>query len=416
MCFRAYEAEKDKDAIHRIWYETGWIESGHERQMDLFVEAGRSWVADVNGGAECLVLTAPGTVRYVDTDLTMSCVTAVTTSRVARKQGFAAGLTARAIAADVADGALISALGMFEQGFYNRLGFGTGGYEHLVSFAPAALRVGGRGSGAARPRVPRRITPDDWEMVHANRLRRHRGHGACNLESADLTRAEMLEHKNGFGLGFADGPDGALSHHLWGSAPSDVESGPYRVEWLAWETPAQLLELLGLIKNLGDQVALIRIREPAGVQLQDLLDKPFARYTVSEGSKFENRAKAIAYWQMRICDLPQCLARTKLGPQEARFNLRLTDSIEGFLPDDAPWRGTGGDYVVTLGPSSGAEHGSDTALPTLAATVNAFTRLWLGVRPATGLSLTDDLDGPRELLEQLDAALRLPDPHPDWDF
>jgi hypothetical protein len=58
----------------------------------------------------------------------------------------------------------------------------------------------------------------------------------------------------------------------------------------------------------------------------------------------------------------------------------------------------------------------DTGLPTLIATVNAFTRLWLGVGPATGLSFTDDLDGPRDLLVQLDHALRLPDPHPDWDF
>ncbi|MHC4827771.1 MAG: GNAT family N-acetyltransferase, partial [Planctomycetota bacterium] len=190
MCFRVYDVEKDKDAAHRIWLETGWIEPGHERQMDLFIEAARSWVAEMNGEAECLVNTAPGTVRYLDTDLPMSGVTGVTTSRVARKQGYAARLTAKAIAADAEEGALVSALGMFEQGFYNRLGFGTGGYEHLVSFAPAALRVGGQ----ARPRVPRRITPDDWEMVHANRLRRHRGHGACNLNAPDLTRAEMLEH------------------------------------------------------------------------------------------------------------------------------------------------------------------------------------------------------------------------------
>ncbi|MHC4319941.1 MAG: GNAT family N-acetyltransferase [Planctomycetota bacterium] len=412
MCFRAYDPDKDKEAVHRIWHETGWLETGHERQMDLFVEAGRSWVAEVNGAAECLVINAPGTVRHLEADLPMSCVAAVTTSRVARKQGFAARLTAKAIAADAADGALVSALGMFEQGFYNRLGFGTGCYEHLVWFNPAALRVGGR----ERPRVPRRITTDDWEMVHANRLRRFRGHGACNLEPADTTRSEMLVHKNGFGLGYTDGPDGELTHHLWASAREGVEFGPYRVEWLAWQTPQQFHELMGLVKNLGDQVALIRIREPAGVQLQDLLDKPFARSTVSEGSKFESRAKAIAYWQMRICDLPGCLAQTSLVSGDARFNLRLADPIEGFLAEGAPWRGVGGDYVVTLGGACGAERGTDAGLPTLTATVNAFTRLWLGVRAASGLRLTDDLDGPPALLEQLDHVLRLPEPHPDWDF
>jgi hypothetical protein len=412
MCFRVYDPEKDSDAVHRIWHETGWIEAGHEPQMDLFIEAGRSWVAMIDGEAECLVNTAAGTVRYLDADLPMSCVTGVTTSRIARKQGYAARLTAKSIAADAEEGALVSALGMFEQGFYNRLGFGTGGYEHLVSFAPAALRVGDE----ARPRVPRRLTSDDWEMVHANRLRRHRSHGACNITSPSFTRAAMAEYKNGFGLGFTDGPDGALSHHLWGSVPGDVESGPYRVEWMAWQTPEHLLELLGLIKNLGDQVALVRIREPAGVQLQDLLDKPFARYTVTEGSKYEARAKAIAYWQMRICDLPGCLAQTKLGTGDARFNLRMTDPIERFLPDDTSWRGAGGDYVVTLGAACGAERGHDAGLPTLTASVNAFTRLWLGVGPPMGLRFTDDLDGPMDLLQQLDHVLRLPDPHPDWDF
>ena len=80
------------------------------------------------------------------------------------------------------------------------------------------------------------------------------------------------------------------------------------------------------------------------------------------------------------------------------------------------WRGSTGEYVVTLGKSSGAERGSDESLPTLKTTVNAFTRLWLGVRPATALSYTDDLETPAELLEALNEVLRLPAPHPDWDF
>jgi hypothetical protein len=48
--------------------------------------------------------------------------------------------------------------------------------------------------------------------------------------------------------------------------------------------------------------------------------------------------------------------------------------------------------------------------------VNAFSRLWLGVRPASGLAVTDDLAGPSALLEQLDRVLLLPEPKPDWDF
>jgi len=60
--------------------------------------------------------------------------------------------------------------------------------------------------------------------------------------------------------------------------------------------------------------------------------------------------------------------------------------------------------------------GRDPGLSTLTASVNAFTRLWLGVRPARGLAVTDELSGPPALLEELDWLLRLPDPKPDWDY
>ena len=99
-----------------------------------------------------------------------------------------------------------------------------------------------------------------------------------------------------------------------------------------------------------------------------------------------------------------------------RFNLALHDPIERFLDEGAPWRGISGDYVVALGPHSGAELGRDETLPTLTCSVGAFTRLWLGVRPATGLAVTDELEGPEELLRELDGVLRLPEPKLDWDF
>ena len=104
------------------------------------------------------------------------------------------------------------------------------------------------------------------------------------------------------------------------------------------------------------------------------------------------------------------MAKTRLDGPTARFNLVLKDPIEKYLDADAPWRGLSGEYVITLGPESSAEPGADPALPTLTASVGAFTRMWLGVRPATGLAVTDDLDGPPELLSALDRTLRLPVP------
>ena len=78
---------------------------------------------------------------YLEEDLRLSVVTGVTTSRVVRKQGLAGRLTAEVIAAAVEEGAQVSALSMFEQGFYDRLGFGTGGYEHMIRFDPADLNI-----------------------------------------------------------------------------------------------------------------------------------------------------------------------------------------------------------------------------------------------------------------------------------
>jgi len=162
MNFRPYDAKKDREAIHRIWREVGWMdwmedEKKEKEAADLHIGAGRAMVCEVNGSAECLALTAPATIRYLVEDLPMCALTAVTTGRVVRKQGIASRLTALSLALDAAEGALVAALGMFDQGYYDRLGFGSGSYVHWVKFDPAQIKV------KMRHRVPSRLTPDDWE-------------------------------------------------------------------------------------------------------------------------------------------------------------------------------------------------------------------------------------------------------------
>lgn len=409
MTFRPYDPERDKEAAPRIWQECGWLGKDDAEWLDRLIGCSRALVGEIHGEAECLVLTTPGTVRYLREDLSLCAVTGVTTSRVARKQGLAGRLTAKAVAESAAEGALVAGLGMFEQGYYNQFGFGTGCYEHVMKFDPAHLIV------PTRARPPRRITPGDWQAAHAARLGRLRGHGAVNLTPPDVTRCEMQWTENGFGLGYFDGPDGELSHYLW-SGTDDVEEGPYDILWMAYRTPEQFLELMAVIQSWGDQVHLVKMQEPPGIQLQDLIRQPLKHRRVTERSRFEAVMHAPAYWQMRICDLEGCLARTHLRGEETRFNLRLHDPIERFLEEDVPWRGITDEYIVTLGPESHAVRGRDDALPTLTASVGAFTRLWLGVRPATGLAVTDELSGPPDLLERLDETLRLPDPKPDWDY
>jgi hypothetical protein len=251
-------------------------------------------------------------------------------------------------------------------------------------------------------------------MAHAALLARYRRHGACNLHPAECTQVEFGWTAGDFGLGYFDGPGGELTHFFWCSPKG--EHGPYNIYMMAYQNWDQFLELMALLKNMGDQVRQVRMREPGDIQLQDLLVQPFRYRQLTEKAKYENIARATAYWQLRICDLPGCLAQIHLPGEEVRFNLKLSDPIEKYLDEDSPWRGVAGDYVVTLGASSSAERGTDPTLPTLTASVGAFSRMWLGVRPATGLSATDDLAGSFDLLDTLDRTFRLPTPRLDWDF
>lgn len=412
MEIRAYNSTTDLEGVARIWREVGWVEAGsddQEKALRLFTEQFDGVVAVDDGSPECYVSTGRGSIRYLSQDLPLSVVTAVTTSHVARRQGLAKTLTAQSVAREAAAGAAVSALSMFDEGYYNRLGFGTGPYVHWHSLDPASLRV----PVDARP--PKRLTVDNYRAIHACRLKRARGHGACNLDAVAATHAEMLWAENGFGLGYADGPDGELTHHIFFSGKS-LEHGPLEVWWMAYRTREQFLELMALLGHLSDNVHLVRLREPAAIQIQDLIERPSRRRRMTEKSDYETRIRTYAYWQMRICDLDVCLAATRLAGEPVRFNLDLSDPIESLLDGGSPWRGVGGRYAVTLGPQSSVATGPEPGLPTLTAEVGAFTRMWLGVRPASGLAVTDELSGPPELLAALDRILSLPTPQPDWEF
>lgn len=407
---RRYRDPADRSAAVRIWSEVGWIEEEKREQeaLAVFLSGADVWLAELRDTPECLVSTMPGTLTYLSEEMRMCAVTSVTTSRVGRRQGLASRLTARALAEAVAGGALVSFLGIFDQGFYDRLGYGAGSYERFVSFDPASLKLEGR------PPVPHRLTMKDAAVIHGARLTRMRHHGACTILPEAVTSAEMMWTKAGFGLGYY-GADGRLTHHLW--AVPKGENGPYRVEWMACETPGQLLELLRLLKGLGDQVYTVRMKEPAWLRLQDLLHQPFRHQALSRRGEMETSWESSAYWQLRILDLEKVLAVTSLpGRGQISFNLQLEDPVARYLQDAGGWTGAGGEYVVTLGEVSHARYGHDEDLPTMRASVNAFSRLWFGVAPATSLAVTDELEAPEALLAKLDWLLCLPTPSLDWVF
>ncbi len=408
MKYRKYNPKKDKKAVHRIWKEVGWLEGDDYKPMDVLIEAADTIVVDINSKPECLVISSPGDIDYNGKKLKFSGIMGVTTSLIARKQRLAGKLTAIQIALDAERGAEVCGLGMFEQGYYNKHGFGTGGYEHTCCFSPANLKID------AGLRVPERLTKADWKKIHKSRLSRMRKHGSLSFHLPQVTRAEILWAKAGFGYGYYN-KKGELTHHIWMNGIGK-EQGPFNVWWMSYTNYNQLKELMALLKSFAEQINLVTIHEPPDIQMQDLLIKPFHYRQITNKSKYENTTRAIAYWQMRILDLKKCLAKTHLDCRSFKFNLELTDPIEDFLDDNVKWRGLTGNYIITLGKNSKVESGKSGRLQTMKTPISTFTRLWLGVLPATGLSVTDELSAPDVLLKKLDKAFRLPTPKIDWDF
>ncbi|HAT25532.1 MAG TPA: hypothetical protein DCS89_00840, partial [Gammaproteobacteria bacterium] len=110
----------------------------------------------------------------------------------------------------------------------------------------------------------------------------------------------------------------------------------------------------------------------------------------SEFQQFQEFNEAEAYWQLRINDLPSCLAMTRLPARPGlSFNLYLADPISEYLADDQAWQGIGGDYTIHFGEQSEAMPGHKKNLPVLHAAVGGFSRLWLGSVRANALAVTE---------------------------
>ena len=412
--FRAFDPARDMRAIERIWVEIGWLDPDKcapEATAWLF-EAGHAEVATIDGRAECLVHWTPGSLRYLDRALDLGVVTAVTTGHAGRKRGFAQALTARALAGQAEAGMAVSALGMFDQGFYDKAGFGVGCYVNEVSFDPATLTV------ERAPRPPRRLGAEDYAQVHQAMAKRKLLHGSVVLHAPELTKLDMLFTEKPFGLGYYDGAGGALSHFIWGEMKG--EHGPYRVTMRAYQTTEQLMELLALIKSLGDQVSSFILNEFGEFQFQDLLRTPARNARLSRGGRHAQRLEASAIWQSRILDLGACMAAARAS-EALSFNLTLADPVAALLDEygrgASAWRGVGGEWTAHLDADGGVvAAGHKRGLPRLVASVGAFSRMWLGARPASHLAITDALSAEADLLARLDAAFRLPLPDFGWDF
>jgi len=201
--------------------------------------------------------------------------------------------------------------------------------------------------------------------------------------------------------------DGRLTHFVFGSLKG--ENGPFKIEAIAYENTDQLLELLRMLRELEDQVHWVTMPEPAELQLQVLLSEPMREVSRSKGSENPSGHRALSWIQFRVLDLAACVSARSWNGPAARFNLVLTDPLVDRL--NGPWKGVGGNYVVTISHESSISSGQEGGLETLTCDVAAFTRFWLGVASASVVEVTDNMTAPPSLLAQLDEALRLPQPH-----
>ena len=404
---REFEFDRDLDAVKRIWQEVGWVEDEEEiKQLDLFFADGNTLIATVDEVPECSVHTLPGNITIDTTNVPMIAVTAVTTSHLGRGRSFAQKLTAMQLIRGQKEGNAVAALGMFDQGFYDKLGFATGAYERQLTFDPSLLDVD------IPQNVVVRLTKDDAAEMHAAMFNRYRSHGSASLESEKVFEAELGFAEKSFGLGFRN-EEGRLTHFMWLDPDDSAEHGPYYVKFMAYETREQILECLGLLKTLSDQIYSVTLVEPPELQLQVLLKRPFRSRDLTKGSKHQSEAKAVAWWQTRILDLPACVAALADCTSPLEFEARVTDP----LSDYESGAGISGNWRIKLGPQSSAEPvAGESGLPILETSVNSLTRLLFGVGSASNLALTDDLVASEELLSALDRAIHLPSPMMGWDF
>jgi len=408
MKYREYDVKKDKDAVYRMLNECGWVhDKKKDKYLNQFLPKANSLIGEIDGEAEVMALSSNGTINYLDEKLDFAAVTGVTVSMLARKQGLAGRLTATRQALDAEKGAEMGGLCIFDQGYYNKLGYGNGNYDRIVAFTPSSLTID------RKVKIPTRLTEKDYKKIHRSRKNRMLCHGAVTLPEY-ATKAEMGKVEKNVGFGYFN-DKGELTHHVWFTGKGK-EQGPLWILWMAYQNLDQLMDLLAFLKSFEEQIVMIRMVEPPKIHMQDFINRPYHVKSITRKSEHENLIYSTAYWQLRILDLHKCMKKTHLNCEDLEFNLQLSDPIDKFLGDEIKWRGIAGDYMIKFGKNSSAKKGSVKGLPTLKASVGAFTRLWYGIIPASAMVYSDGIEAPEELLKALDKALVLPEAHIDWGF
>ena len=273
----------------------------------------------------------------------------------------------------------------------------------MVSFDHASLKV-----DHVPYRTPIRLTAADSPEVDQCLQRRLPHHGMITLEAPHFFEAEMAFLEKPLALGYHDGD--RLTHFVAGSLKE--EHGPFDIAMMSYETGPELLELLRLLRELGDQIHSVKMIEPPEVQLQSLIEMPIRQRSRSINAAHESGARSHTWWQLRILDIATVVSARHWPGDPVQFDLLVSVPVADHLDPEAGWAGVAGTYTVDLGRTTSAVPSEFGERPILHCSINAFSRLWFGVQPATSLLLMGEIDAPDALCRQLDVALRLPTPHP----
>lgn len=404
---RRYDPENDSSHVHRIWTDSKWIDDKEMYPVvDEYHREANVWLGEIDGEVGTVVSTSPGGFNYDGKELPMTAITGVTAGLEFRRLGLAGMTTTKAICDAYDRGAAVATLGAFEQGYYDKLGFGNFSTDSFITFDPHNLNIQTKHRKAIRLKI------EDSARMHTARLRRFKQHGSCDLHLPVTTKFEMGYHKDSISLGFET--NGELTHFFLGTLKG--EHGPFRIEMFVFQDADQLLELLALLKTLSDQIRIVEMASPPGIKMQEFLRYPMRHREVTEGSEYENSTVAYSFFQARILRLEDCVVATSLEGASVRFNLSLTDPIERYLSPDEAFKGCAGDYCIDLGKSSSIDDKHQSSLPLLSCSINTFTRMWSGARSASSLVATDGLKADSDLVGRLDRLIRFPELKTDWDF
>lgn len=393
------------------WKDAGWLAKGLEKAAEEFIGAGSALVGLENGKAVALATSGKGSFHHClhGGELPFCAVKSVNVAFHGRKLGYAARLTSALLAEAGERGDACAGLGMFEQGFYDRLGFANMPYWNSLQLRPSDIAIQGEMSSR-----PVRLAAEDWEEIHRNRTQRYRCHGSLNLSSA-TTKASIGFSPGCFALGFRNRA-GELTHHVFFEKISG-EHGPALTGWLVFSNHEQFRDLMILLKSMGDQIDLVRISEPPGLQLQSLVKKPLsARRRTLSAPRERAEVRSLAWTQCRILSPTGCIDGMNCPGKPCSFNLILHDPIEEHLEGRGSWRGCSGEYTVNLSSGSCVESGLSRGLQLLECSVNAFSMLWSGSTRASLLPYLFSVNAPVELLEDIEQSMPMPEPFYDWEL